>query len=97
MKKWTWQWLALIGLGWMMLGVFAFVQVDLLPLIPLIDEDAIKVYHEPLYYDHFLVKKVEEGRLKIADFIKNEKSDVHRMEAKRRASKYKGLFKEMGA
>jgi hypothetical protein len=31
------------------------VQVDLLPLIPLIDEDAIEVYHEPLYYEHSLV------------------------------------------
>ena len=55
MKKWTWQWLALIGFAGMMLGAFAFVQVDLLPLIPLVDKDAVEVYHEPLYYEHYLV------------------------------------------
>ena len=67
MRKWTWQWLALIGLaGMIFLGV-ELVRAELLSTAPLVDEDAIEVYHEPLYYDHFLVKKVEEGRLKIAD------------------------------
>ena len=65
MRKWTWQWFALIGFAGLMLGAYAFVQVDLLPLLPLADEDAIEVYHEPLYYEHFLVKKVEEVRLQI--------------------------------
>ena len=62
MRKWTWQWFALIGLSGMMFGAFAFVQVDLLPLIPLLDEDTIEVYHEPLYYEHYLVKEMEARR-----------------------------------
>ena len=61
LQKWTWQWLALIGFAGLMLGAFAFVQVELLPLIPLVDEEAIEVYHEPLYYEHFFVKIVEPG------------------------------------
>ena len=59
MKKWTWQWLALIGLaGMIFLGV-ELVRAELIPPTLLEDEDAIEVYHEPLYYEHFLVKKVE--------------------------------------
>jgi hypothetical protein len=31
------------------------VRFEFLPLIP---EDVIEVYHEPLYYEHYLVKKL---------------------------------------
>ena len=63
MKKWTWQWLALLGLAGMIFFGVDWVRADLAPLLPLSDQDAIEVYHEPLYYDHFLVKKMEERRL----------------------------------
>jgi hypothetical protein len=66
----------------MLFGMVDFVRFELLPLIP---EDAIEVYHERLYYEHYLVKMGEEGRLRIADFIKNEKTNVHSMDAKHRA------------
>ena len=60
MRKWTWQWFALIGLaGMLFLGV-EIVRFELLPPALLVDGDAIEVYHEPLYYEHYLVKKVEE-------------------------------------
>ena len=44
-----------------------FVKAELLAFTPLKDEDAIEVYHEPLYLDHFLVKKVDERRLRTSD------------------------------
>ena len=55
MKKWTWQWLALIGLAGMIFWGVDWVGAELLPPTPLVDEDAIEVYHEPLYYEHYLV------------------------------------------
>lgn len=61
MKKWTWQWLAVLGLvGIIFLGV-DWVRAELAPPVPVSDQEAIEVYHEPLYYDHFLVKTVEPG------------------------------------
>jgi hypothetical protein len=69
MKKWTWQWLALLGLAWMIFLAVDFVRAELLAPIStsLKEEDAIEVYHEPLYLDHFLVKKMEERRLRISN------------------------------
>jgi hypothetical protein len=61
MSKWNWQWFALIGLAGMIFLAVDFVRFELLPPTPLVDEDAIEVYHEPLYYEHFLVKIVEPG------------------------------------
>ena len=61
MKEWTWQWLALLGLAGMIFLAVDFVRAELLAPIPLEDEEAIEVYHEPLYYYHFLVRKVEPG------------------------------------
>jgi hypothetical protein len=60
MRNWNWQWLALIGLAAMIFVAVDFVKAELLPPTPLVDEDAIEVYHEPLYYEHYLVKIVEE-------------------------------------
>jgi hypothetical protein len=57
MKRWTWQWLALLGLAGMIFLAVDFVRAELLDPTPLEDENAIEIYHEPLYYDHFLVKK----------------------------------------
>jgi hypothetical protein len=65
MRKWTWQWFALIGLAGMLFLAVDFVRAELLPPAPMVDEDAIEVYHEPLYYEHYLVKEVRtnvEGR-----------------------------------
>ena len=67
MKRWTWQWLALLGLAGMIFLSVDFVKAELLAFTPLKDEDAIEVYHEPLYLDHFLVKKVDERRLRTSD------------------------------
>ena len=67
MKKWNWQWLALLGLAGMIFLTVDFVRAELLAFTPLEDEEAIEVYHEPLYYDHFLVKKVDERKLRISD------------------------------
>jgi len=61
MKKWTWQWFALLGLAWMIFLAVDFVRAELLVPTYLKEENAIEVYHEPLYYDHFLVKIVEPG------------------------------------
>jgi hypothetical protein len=61
MRKWNWQWFALIGLAGMIFLAVDFVRAELLPPPPLGDEDAIEVYHEPLYYEHYLVKKVAES------------------------------------
>ena len=61
MKRWTWQWLALLGLAGMIFLAVDFVRAELLAFTPLEHEHAIEVYHEPLYYNHFLVKKVEPG------------------------------------
>jgi hypothetical protein len=35
------------------------VRAELNPPTSLVDEDAIEVYHEPLYYQHYLVERVE--------------------------------------
>jgi hypothetical protein len=67
MKKWNWQWLALLGLAGIIFSGVEFLMTDLSPLLHLSDEGAIEVYHEPLYLDHFLVKKIEERRLKFSD------------------------------
>ena len=67
MKKWTWQWLALIGLVGMILTGVDWVRAELAPHASVSDQDAIEIYHEPLYYDHFLVMKVDERRLRISD------------------------------
>jgi hypothetical protein len=61
MRKWNWQWFALIGLAGMLFVAIDIVRLELLPPTPLVDEDAIEVYHEPLYYEHFLVEIMEEG------------------------------------
>ena len=67
MKKCTWQWLALLGLAGMVFWGVGWVRAELLPLTPLVDEDAIEIYHEPLYYEHNLVKKVKEKRFGIVE------------------------------
>jgi hypothetical protein len=54
MKRWTWQWLALLGL----IGIVFHLWNMLWPVIP---RSPIEIYHEPLYYDHFLVNIVEPG------------------------------------
>ena len=65
MKRWTWQWLALLGLAGMIFLAVDFVKAELLAPTILREEDAIEVYHEPLYLDHFLVKKVEPKSISI--------------------------------
>lgn len=67
MKKWTWQWLALLGLAGMIFFAVDFVRAELLDPTPIEDENAVEIYHEPLYYDHFLVIKVDERKLWIPD------------------------------
>ena len=57
MRKGNWQWFALIGLAGILFLVVEIVRFELLPPAPLVDEDAIEVYHEPLYCEHYLAKK----------------------------------------
>ena len=75
MKKWTWQWLALLGLAWTILLAVDFVRAELLAPISLKEEDAIEVYHEPLYYDHFLVNIVAPGSPSTAWRIAQQAAD----------------------
>ena len=84
MTKWTWQWLALIGLaGMIFLGV-ELVRAELISPAPLVDEDAIEVYHEPLYYEHYLVKHVEEGRLRMGEGIGHPSTSSGQVEHRER-------------
>ena len=55
MKKWTWEWLALLGLAGMTFWGVNWVWAELLPCTHVVDDYAIEVYHEPLYYEHYLV------------------------------------------
>ena len=67
MKKWTWEWLALLGLAGMTFFVADWVMAELLPCTHVVDEYAIEVYHEPLYYDYYFLKKVEKKRLRMGE------------------------------
>ena len=61
MKKWTWQWLALLGLVGMIVFMVDWVKAELASPAAVSNQDVIEIYHEPLYYDHFLAKIVEPG------------------------------------
>ena len=61
MKKWTWQWLVLLGLAGMTFFVADWVMAELLPPHICGDEYIIRVYHEPLYYDNYFIMEVEKG------------------------------------
>jgi hypothetical protein len=67
MKKWTWEWLALLGpTGMIFLGV-DWVWSELITPQICCDEYAIRVYHEPLYYDHYFLMEVEKERLRMEE------------------------------
>jgi hypothetical protein len=56
-----------LGLAGMIFLAVDFVRAELLAPTDLGDEDAIEVYHEPLYLDQFLAMKVDERQLRISD------------------------------
>ena len=70
MKKWTWEWLALLGLAGMTFWGVNWVWAELLPCTHVVDDYAIEVYHEPLYYDYYFLKKVEKKRLRMGGSMK---------------------------
>ena len=66
MKKWTWEWLALLGLAGMTFFVADWVMAEL-PPHTCGDEYVIRAYHEALDYAHFFIKKVEKKKLRMGE------------------------------
>jgi hypothetical protein len=56
MEKWTWQWLALIGLIGIIFGGYSWVRLELDPPTNEILEPDIELYHEQYVDGHVLVK-----------------------------------------
>ena len=57
MKKWTWQWLALIGVIGIIFGGYAWVMLELDPPEPEILQPDVEIYQEQYVDDHVIVKK----------------------------------------